>query len=637
MMLGLDEPQQSPSSRRLPIGAEISSPGVHFRLWAPSARRVAVAIGDSGTEHELDADGEGYFTAFVRDARAGDLYRYKLDDTGEPLADPVSRFQPDGPHGPSMIVDPAAFGWSDSDWRGISLDDQVIYEMHVGAFTKEGTWAAAADALPTLAELGITAIEVMPVADFPGRFGWGYDGVNLFAPTRLYGTPDDMRRFVDRAHALGIGVLLDVVYNHVGPDGNHLGKFGPYFSDRYKSEWGPSFNFDGKESGPVREFALTNAQYWIEEFHVDGLRLDATQQIFDASREHIIAAIAAHAREAARRRGRAGILIVGENEPQHTRLLRPRERGGLGLDALWNDDFHHSARVAVGGRREAYYTDYAGSPQELVSTAKWGFLFQGQRYAWQKQRRGTPAFGLPSAAFVNFLDNHDQVANSGRGDRLHMITSPGRLRAITALLLLGPGTPMLFMGQEHAAPSPFLYFADHQPPLASAVRDGRADFLSQFRSISAGMREHLADPADPATFERCRLDSRLRHSGNATLRLHRDLLRLRRTVAAFRAQHRSGVDGAVVGPEALVLRFFAADGDRLLFVNLGGDLRLASVAEPLLATPEHHHWVTEWSSDDPQYGGGGTPRVEDESAWCIPGHAAVVLRPVPEQPPASAA
>jgi maltooligosyltrehalose trehalohydrolase len=249
MMLGLDEPQQSPSSRRLPIGAEISSPGVHFRLWAPSARRVAVAIGDSGTEHELDADGEGYFTAFVRDARAGDLYRYKLDDTGEPLADPVSRFQPDGPHGPSMIVDPAAFGWSDSDWRGISLDDQVIYEMHVGAFTKEGTWAAAADALPTLAELGITAIEVMPVADFPGRFGWGYDGVNLFAPTRLYGTPDDMRRFVDRAHALGIGVLLDVVYNHVGPDGNHLGKFGPYFSDRYKSEWGPSFNFDGKSPG----------------------------------------------------------------------------------------------------------------------------------------------------------------------------------------------------------------------------------------------------------------------------------------------------------------------------------------------------------------------------------------------------
>ncbi len=319
-------------------------------------------------------------------------YGFRTDTAEKLLPDPASRFQPEGPHGPSEIIDPDTFRWTDQGWRGRPREELVIYEMHVGSFTPEGSWEAAARELPELAALGITCIELMPVADFPGRFGWGYDGVDLFAPTRLYGRPDEFRRFVDRAHAHGIAVILDVVYNHFGPDGNYLRCFSQsYFSDRYKNEWGDPINFDGPDSGPVREFFLANAGYWIDEYHLDGLRLDATQQIFDASDDHIMAAIVRQVREAAS--GRT-TFIVGENEPQHARLVRPPERGGYGLDALCNDDFHHSAMVALTGRREAYYTDYRGAPGEFVAAAKYGFLYQGQRYVWQRQRRGRLALDL---------------------------------------------------------------------------------------------------------------------------------------------------------------------------------------------------------------------------------------------------
>ena len=323
--------------------------------------------------------------------------------------------------------------------------------MHIGTFTPEGTWEAALRELPGLAELGITLLEVMPVADFSGEFGWGYDGVNQFAPTRLYGQPDDFRRFVDRAHALGMGVLLDVVYNHFGPDGNYLQQFAEeYFTDRYANEWGEAINFDWPGSASVREFFLTNAVCWIEEYHLDGLRLDATQQIFDAGQSHILAELGQRVRSAA---GKRSVYLVAENEPQETRLVRPLEQGGHGLDSLWNDDFHHSALVALKGHSEAYYSDYLGRPQEFISAAKWGYLYQGQRYSWQKKRRGAPGLDLAPANFVTFLENHDQVANSGRGLRVRQLTSPGRYRAMTALLLLGPGTPMLFQGQEFGSAS----------------------------------------------------------------------------------------------------------------------------------------------------------------------------------------
>jgi maltooligosyltrehalose trehalohydrolase len=613
--------------RRLPVGAEVQpSGGVHFRVWAPRRRRVEVVLAD-GAAAELSAEGNGYFSAFVAGAGEGSLYRYRLDGEGL-FPDPASRFQPDGPHGPSQVIDPGKFAWSDGGWPGVGLEGQVIYELHVGTFTPEGTFEAAARQLPELADLGVTVVEVMPVAEFPGRFGWGYDGVDLFAPTRLYGTPDDFRRFVDRAHAAGVGVILDVVYNHLGPDGCYHREFSAhYFSDRYDNEWGDALNFDGEHAGPVREFFIANAGYWIDEFHLDGLRLDATQQIFDTSPEHILTAVGRRVREAARGRK---TLIVAENEEQEARLVRPPEKGGCGLDGLWNDDFHHTARVALTGHNEAYYSDYHGSPQEFLSAVKWGYLFQGQRYQWQKKRRGTPALDLGPARFVTFIQNHDQVSNSARGQRIHELTSPGRLRALTALTLLAPGTPMLFQGQEFAASSPFVYFADHKPELAALVRKGRVEFLGQFPSVALEeTKACVPDPSDPRTFERCKLDLGEREKHAEVYALHRDLLRLRRDDPVFRAQRPRGVDGAVLGAHAFVLRFFAADGaDRLLTVNLGRDLHLDPAPEPLLAPPEGRRWQILWTSEDVRYGGDGTPPLDTEENWRIPGEAAVVLAPV---------
>jgi maltooligosyltrehalose trehalohydrolase len=411
--------------RRLPVGAEVQvGGGVHFRVWAPRRNRVDALLergvgAHSAVAYELEQDGTGYFSGLLFDAAPGMLYRYRLDGANA-YPDPASRFQPEGPHGPSQIIDPADFEWTDHHWLGVHLAGQVIYEMHLGTFTRQGTWKAAARELETLAASGVTVLEIMPVADFTGSFGWGYDGVDLYAPTRLYGIPDDFRRFVDRAHNTGLAVILDVVYNHFGSDGAYFTEFSDdYFTDRYENEWGRPINFDGKNCAPVREFIIANAGYWIDEFHIDGLRLDATQQIFDTTSPHVLAEITCRAREAARERR---IIIVAENEPQHVKLIRPPDQGGYGMDALWNDDFHHTAVVALTGRNEAYYTDYRGTPQEFVSAVKWGYLYQGQYYSWQKQRRGTPAVGTPSAGFINFIQNHDQIANSGLGLRVHRLT-----------------------------------------------------------------------------------------------------------------------------------------------------------------------------------------------------------------------
>jgi len=625
--------------RRLPVGAEVQpTGGVHFRVWAPHRRRVevvvetphAVGAGRAAPAFSLEPEGNGYFSGLIADARAGNLYRYRLDG-GKSFPDPASRFQPEGPHQASQVVDPAAYRWNDAAWRGASVPGQVIYEMHIGTFTREGTWRSAMRELRELADCGITALELMPIADFCGRFGWGYDGVDLFAPTRLYGPPDDFRAFVDHAHACGLAVILDVVYNHLGPDGAYLREFAPeYYTDRYENEWGDPINFDGPGSEAVREFFVSNAAYWVDEFHVDGLRLDATQQIFDASPVNVQLEITRAVRDAARGRG---TMVIAENEPQHVKLVRPPSEGGYGMDALWNDDFHHSATVALTGRNEAYYSDYLGSASELLAEMKWGYLYQGQRSRWQGKRRGTPAFGVPPSAFVNCIQNHDQVANSAFGRRVHFLTSPGRYRAMTALMLLAPGTPMLFQGQEFASSSPFLFFADHKPGLAAQVKKGRRGFVSQFPSVaSEEVLASLPDPGSEESFTRSKLDLSERESHAEAYALHRDLTRLRREEPMFRAQRMGGMDGAVLSAEAFVLRFFGdtREEDRLLIVNLGRDLHYFPSPEPLLAPPEAHAWRTIWSSEHPRYGGQGTAALETEEGWKIPGHATVVLAPEAE-------
>jgi maltooligosyltrehalose trehalohydrolase len=628
-------PELASPKRRLQVGAEVVDTGlVHFCVWAPTSKRLEVVF-DDGRLAELTAAPDGYFSGSAP-GRAGDRYRFRLNGSGQLYPDPASRFQPEGPHGSSAIIDPTTFAWTDASWTGVRLEGQVLYELHVGTFTRDGTWAAASRELDRLAELGVTVVEVMPVAEFEGRFGWGYDGVDLFAPSHLYGSPDDFRRFVDRAHALGLGVLLDAVYNHLGPSGNYLRAFAPaYFTDRYKNEWGEAINFDGEDAKPVREFIVGNAGYWIEEFHLDGLRLDATQQIFDTSSENVLTAIARRVREKA---GARSTIIVAENEPQDAALARSVDKGGRGLDGLWNEDFHHAAMVALTGRAEAYYSDTRGVPQEFISAAKYGYLFQGQHYDWQRNTRGTPGFDLEPAQFVNFLQNHDQVANSARGIRGHLLTSPGRWRAMSALLLLMPGTPMLFQGQEFSASTPFLYFADFEGDLAAAVRKGRAEFLMQFPSfVDFRSKSPLDDPCDVGTFGRSQLDFSERQSHVDAHTLHRDLLRLRRERAAFRSQSRGAVDGTVLGPRAFALRFFTEgwQEDRVLLVNLGRVLERRSFAEPLLAPPAGTDWQIEWSSDDPAYGGPGTADLRPQQQWLIPAECAIVLAPLRSVLPAS--
>jgi len=620
--------------RRYPIGAEPIGPDqAHFRVWAPKTQRVDLVLEESAakssrqTFQALEAEEDGYFSG-AANAGAGTGYRFRVNNNLYP--DPASRFQPDGPHGSSCIVDPARFQWTDLQWPGpaaAGLKGQIIYEMHVGTFTKEGTWHAATQQLEELARIGITVVEMMPVADFPGKFGWGYDGVDLFAPSHLYGTPDDLRSFVDRAHSLGLGVILDVVYNHFGPDGNYLG----VFSDDYlirgnENEWGDAVNFDGPNSGPVREFFITNGRYWIEEFHFDGFRFDALHAVQDRSNEYIIGAVGRAARKAA---GARSIILIAENDRQEAGMVRPRSEGGDDLDGMWNDDFHHSAVVALTGRKEAYYDDYRGAPQEFISAAKYGFLYQGQALSWRKALRGSSTFGIPPEAFVCFIENHDQIANTGPGERVRFQTSPARYRAMTALLLLGPWTPLLFQGEEFGASSPFMFFADiGDASVRNAIRKGRAQWLAPF--LSRTQEEALATlpaPEDPDVFVGCKLDFSEREKNRQLYDLHIDLLKLRREDSRFRQQIPGGVDGAVLGAASFALRYFSNDDDdRLLLVNFGERQVLHPVSEPLLAPPLRHHWEMLWTSESPRYGGAKAVVTTTEEQWSLPAEATVVLR-----------
>jgi malto-oligosyltrehalose trehalohydrolase len=509
----------------MPFGAQVLSGGeVRFRLWAPAATHVALVLESATAPRRvlpLEKSADGWVDFTTREARVGTHYRFSLD--GETLVpDPASRRNPQGVHGPSEVIDPEAFEWTDEDWRPPPWRESVIYELHVGTFTPEGTFAAAAGRLEHLRELGVTAIEIMPIAEFPGSRGWGYDGVLPYAPSSAYGSPEDLKSLVCAAHAHGIAVLLDVVYNHFGPEGNFLHLYAPqFFTDRHPTPWGAAIDFEGPRSRAVRDFFIHNALYWLEEFHLDGLRLDAVHAIHDAGEPHVLTEIARAAR-AGPGRERPVYLVLENLANEARRLGAPG--GPDTFDAQWNDDCHHCLHVLLTGETDSYYADYQERPYKLLcrSLAE-GFAYQGESSRHLGYARGEHSAHLPPSAFVNFLQNHDQVGNRARGERLSQLARPEALRAAAAVLLLAPSPPMLFMGEEWAAAEPFPYFCDFEPELAGKVREGRRREFAHFQGS-------LPDPCDASTFASARLDwSRLKAPQHSRMFDHyRRLLAIRR-------------------------------------------------------------------------------------------------------------
>ena len=607
-----------------PLGAVAGPQGVAFHVWAPAQREVAVVI-DGKSEVPMTRQPDGYFAATMPDVRAGERYWYRLAEGLRP--DPVSRFQPDGPFGPSMIVNPREFRWTVPDWPGAQpRHRQIIYELHIGTFTGGGTWASARERLPDLASLGVTTLELMPIAEFDGRFGWGYDGVLLFAPYHRYGSPDDVRAFVDAAHAAGLAVILDVVYNHLGPSGNVLPQFSPAYFSEHSTEWGQGFNLDGDCSGHVRHFMRENVRTWLEEYRFDGLRFDATHAIVDRSPTHIVTELTAYGRAAAAPRR---IYVSVESETQDMSLVR-RDEGASspGADGLWNEDWHHSAFVALTGKREAYFTDYQGTAPEFASMARSNLLYQGQWYSWQKQPRGHDATKHPPAALVCFLENHDQVANTGTGRRLHQLVDRGKWRALSTLLLLGPAVPLLFQGQEEAVDQPFTYFADHKPPLSDAVRTGRLEFLSQFPSLSSPeTAKHLPDPDSENAFAACCLGWQTTPAGKEARSLYKDLIGLRRTDAVLSELGTAAVIVTSSAPtlDVALLRYTRGADERLLVINLG-PLTPCVMNDPLFAPPAGCRWEIVFCSEQVPYGGQGVAPLGD-GGWCLQGHCAWLFLP----------
>lgn len=616
-------PNPAPSRPLPDLGATVTPAGVAFRVWAPAARRVEVVIEQGATQvsHRLTPAAEGYHAGLVADAGAGARYRFLVDGAG-PFPDPCARFQPEGPHGPSHVVDPAAFAWTDAAWPGRRADGLVIYELHVGAFTTDGTFDAIIPELPRLVALGVTAIELMPVAEFPGRWNWGYDGVGLFAPSHVYGGPAGLRRLVDAAHRAGLAVILDAVYNHLGPDGNYLRAFSPYyFTDRSATPWGEAINFDGPHSRPVRDFICASACRWLAEYHLDGLRLDAVHAIADAGSVHILEELAARARAAVPR----PVVIIAESDANDVRLMRPPAAGGYGLDGVWADDFHHALRVRLTGEREGYYAGYTGTTTEIARAVAEGFVYQGQVSPTTGAARGTRVTDEPASAFVFCLQNHDQVGNRAEGERLTVLADRNSLNAATALLLLAPETPLLFMGQEYAATTPFLYFTDHQAELGRLVTEGRRQEFAGFPAFrDPERRAQIPDPQAEATFLRSKLDAAERARNAATERLHRDLLALRRDDPVLRHQDRPRTAARALSSDMVAVERHSSDGRRLLLVNFGDAARVAWHA----ATADGGRgWRLLWWSGAAGYGGASAPPdiTSDPHALWLPARCAVLL------------
>ncbi|MFW5973385.1 MAG: malto-oligosyltrehalose trehalohydrolase, partial [Bacteroidota bacterium] len=479
-------------------GALPDAGGTRFRVWAPEKNTIDVLIEPDGTSYRMERSAGGYFATYVEGVGPGARYRYRMDD-GPDFPDPASRFQPEGVHGPSEVIDPSAYSWTDDSWEGIRMDDVVFYELHVGTFTREGSFEGVRQRLRDLRDLGVTALELMPVADFPGRWNWGYDHAALFAPSRAYGRPDDLRRLVDEAHRMGLAVFLDVIYNHFGPDGAYAAAFAPFFTRRHSTPWGMAINLDDRFSEGVRQFFLDNARYWLEEFHIDGLRLDATHALIDDSPKHFLVELAEMAD------GLSGPKrhLVAEDHRNLSRLLRPRRENGYGLDAVWADDLHHLIRNRTAGDVEGYYANFAEATiDDIAETITRGWYYMGQPSRATGKPRGTDPSGISAEKFVVFIQNHDQVGNRPTGDRLSDDIPLDTYRAVSALILFVPQTPLLFMGQEWATRSPFLFFTDHNDELGRAVTEGRKKEFEDF----AGFEGEVPDPQHPRTFERSKLD-----------------------------------------------------------------------------------------------------------------------------------
>lgn len=564
-------------------GAFPSQDGVTFRIWAPDARTLELVIhdGKAAGRHPLARLEGGVYETWVAGAAAGDRYAYRIDDEQE-LPDPASRFQPDGVHGPSQVVDPSTFRWTDAHFRIRQPQDLLVYELHVGAFTPEGTFTGAQARLPYLRDLGITAIELMPVADFAGTRNWGYDGVAPFAPSHNYGTPDDLRRLVDAAHRHGLAIMLDVVYNHLGPEGAYLPRFARRsLTGKHQTPWGDAVNVDDEGSAFVRRFIADNAVHWVREYHVDGLRLDATHALIDDSRPHIVEEVAAAVRTAAGR----DVIVHAEDHRNLARMIEPRAQGGWGLDGVWADDFHHVIRRMVAGDAHSYFSDFAGTYDELARIIRQGWLFTGQYSAHMNEVRGTDPSGVPMLASVVCLQNHDQVGNRAAGDRLHHAVTPDTWRAASVLLLTSPMTPLLFMGQEWAASSPFQYFTDLEPELGRLVTEGRRREFAGFPAFSdPAQRERIPDPQAAATFASSRLNwSEQELPAHARcLALYRALIALRRDHEALAGDPAPQGSASASGAGLVVKR---AGRDETFWIvaclTEGGDVDVVAAAEAM--------------------------------------------------------
>jgi maltooligosyltrehalose trehalohydrolase len=607
-------PTHRESSPRWKWGARVDESGVEYTVWAPDHDKVSVEIrshnGALIRAVQLLRNGDGFHRAIDPEGKSGDRYRFRLGD--QLLPDPASRAQADTVHGDSLVVDPRAYAWQDREWSRPAFRDLVIYELHVGTFTKDGTFRAAIGKLPHLASLGINAIEIMPIADFPGERNWGYDGVLIYAPARVYGSPDDLRALIDAAHRHGIAIILDIVYNHFGPDGNYLAQFsGHFFTNRHHTPWGAAFNFDESHSAPVRDFFVSNVINWMEEFHVDGFRLDATHEIADDSPRHILVEItdAIHAR---------GGYAIAEDERNDQRVISPTMEGGLGFDAVWADDFHHIARVSQTREKEGYFRHYTGTLDELIDTFQHGWHYRGQSPTPAGRIRGTQCRHLAPSGFVHCISNHDQVGNRALGQRFNEEISFEAYRALSMLLCLTPYTPLLFMGQEWAASTPFLFFTDHNAELGAEVTEGRRKEFSAFAAFrDPEARQRIPDPQAAETFHASKLDwvEAEQPIGAGVLALYRECLALRQRLRAFRPTSRDNCYVGKIGTGVGFIECSQAPQTYLLLFDLHGHNEAGLNGLPAM-NQSGARWKLILSSNDRIFGGTGSYAFDSEAQRC---------------------